>query len=260
MKFPVLLFLIYMLAIVSVHAQSENIFGVETGLAIHNVQDLGHSPLIYKGQALFFGANYNREKENSISELKLSSSSAEVVPSVSASPNYKLNIGERQIVHGSYSWLKRKNFDQLQIAYGGSFAVLYDFITYNHSANNLVGYELNLSLNPTILLSYDLTEKFGVSLMGSIPLLGYNIRPNPSGLFPLKDLDVDMGAILSGGHLVTVNEVFSLHSRITASVTLWSRQFSFFYDFFGGINQMVQYKGFSLHKLGLQIPLNIKLR
>lgn len=238
-------------------AQDKKWLDLEAGVALHRLQDLGHSPLVYKGQALFYGATLNKQTDRFYSNLHLSIAGSELQPSLSNEVNYDLNLANRNNIYGSYSLLKTSHHDKLDIAYGGAFAVFFDYIPFNHSANNLVGYELNISLNPAVQVSYKHSDKLKFSFSGSIPLFAYSIRPNSLGLFPLDDFEAELISILGGGNFVSINKLFHLHTRIASEISIKEKHLCLFYDYMGGVNNVSERKGFSNHKIGIQIPLNI---
>lgn len=240
--------------------QTQKNFHLETGYSGQIVQDKGHSTLSYTGNGLFFGLASAAEKTNYRLFRGLQYGSNFISSGTGEGTNYDLNTAKRTNFIAHYGYLRKTQLKKIDLFWGAQLGGTLDYISYNQKANNLIGYELSLSLNPTIQAEYALNDKLKLSFGGNIPLLGYSIRPEALGLFPLKNFELDLGEILTGGSFISLHNYFTLNTRTTLHIKVKHMPLALFYDYAGGVHTSRERKAFSTNKFGVQIPLVFKLK
>jgi hypothetical protein len=244
----------------NVFSQLSKQFYLEAGYSNQIVQDKGHSPLSYQGDGLFFGLSSFADKTHYRLFRGIQYGSNSISSGTGEGINYELNRANRTNVLGHYGILRKTSFKKIDLSWGAQLSGMLDYIAFNQKANNLIGYELNFTLNPAIHAEYGLNEKLKLSFSGNIPVLGYSIRPEALGLFPMRNFDLDLAQILTGGSLVSLHNYFSLSTRTSLHFPVKHIPLVIFYDYSGGVNNSSERKAYSTNKIGLQIPLVFKLK
>lgn len=239
-------------------AQKQVWFDVETGLNNYMVQDIGHSPFIYAGQSICYGATINRQGERFLSSLHASITSSELEPRKKIENNFDLNAAYRNTIYSYYSVLRNKHDTKFHLSYGGSVSTWFDLMPFNNNGNNPLSYELSITINPIISLGYRISNWLEISVTESLPLAGYSIRPEALGLFPMNNFELSMGELLLGGSFVTLNKLFTVHTKFNSEFTIRKMKIAAFYEYIGGVNKVSERKAFSSHLIGIKLPLKFR--
>ncbi len=244
---------------VSVFAQQTSSFYVNAGLALHAIQDQGHSPLMYTGTGLMYGAAYRTRSENTFSGVDFATGKASLAAQLEEESSFGLNQAKRRNMRASYYHLRKLPIQKIGLYVGGALSGLYDFIPFNHSANNLVGYELTASVGPAVRLEYEISSHFKLAFQASTALFSYGLRPYHDGFFPIKDLELHAGKIIENGEFATVDKAFQLQTRTILTITpRQAKSFNLFYEYAGGVNKLMERKGAATQTIGLEIPIGLK--
>jgi hypothetical protein len=253
MKKIILLLFLSTLAELSMAQLSLNL-----GYGNHFFQDQGHSPFVYSAGASRLGAQYlwvNEKRELSIS---INRSKKELTPKLEVTDKYELNKANRDLIVGNITWKRHLNHEDFNVWLGAKILTHYDFVPYNHSANNLVSYELTNALAPVIELRLDLNKSWQFKMNASFPLLVASIRPEPLGLFPLENFDISASDILKNLSLHAVNQVFYLDNTLAFKYESEQKEVTFGLHYFGGYNNTAEKKGHVYHSVFVQIPIRFK--
>lgn len=253
-------FLIFFLLSMGVNGQSLRHFHVETAYSTQVVQDQGHSPLPYHGNGLFLGISNFKLKNKFRFSGSIGYGRNKISSGAGQGTNYELNTAHRTNVLAHCGLLKKSSMEKLSFFWGAQIHGSLDYIVYNQKANNLIGYELSISIDPAIYAQYALNKKIQLSFQGHVPILAYTIRPEALGLFPMKDFDLDLREVLTGGSIVSIDKYFNLNTRSAIHFPIKNVALVFFYEYSGGINTSRERKAFSTSKFGLQIPLVFKIK
>jgi hypothetical protein len=239
------------------HLQAQNIL-IASGYTNHAIQDLGYSPLIYRGHSAYLSISLEKLKTRGEFTAELGITRASLKPKLNESKDFNLNTASRTLVNGYARRLWKKQQNKLTYGSGLVLYSQFDLVNFQHKANNPIGYEMAASINPAFLLSLKVADKIGISSIIDLSLLTYSIRPDAHGLFPTKNLDADMGAVFDNGQLAFSNETFGFHLNTKIDLIIKEKRLAFIYDYRGAKNKTVERKGSTIHQLGIQLPLNIK--
>lgn len=259
MKTNILLCLLFVISCFSgLFAQKNQHIDVSAGLALHAIQDLGHSPLIYTGSGLMYGVAYRGESEKRISGIDFSYGKAALKMDLDPESALLLNTASRSTVRGGYHQLRKLPVEQIDIFVGGEVSGFYDFVPYTHAANNQVGYELTFSVSPMVRLGYEISSHVSIAFQASTPLASVSVRPLENGFFPLDDFDIDAAGIIENSRFASLDKILGLNTRTTLSITPKdARSFNLFYAYSGGVNRVVERKGFATQSFGIEIPIGL---
>ncbi|MFY0671927.1 MAG: hypothetical protein JXQ87_00900 [Bacteroidia bacterium] len=225
------------------------------GYGNHFFQDQGHSPFVYSAGARRLGAQYEWTNEKSEWGISIDRSKKELTPQLDFDDKYELNLANRDLMVGQVNWKRKINSKNYNAWIGARLLTHYDFVPYNHSANNLVSYELTNALAPVLEIRFDLNKKWELQLQASFPLVVASIRPEPLGLFPLENFDVSASDILTSISVQSVNRVFYLDNTASMKYETEHREISFGLHYFGGYNRFAEHKGHVFHSVFVNVPL-----
>lgn len=228
------------------------------GYGNHFLQDQGHSPFVYSGAATRVGASYAWLTEKRAFSISVDRSRKELTPKLTVEDTYELNIANRDLILGNINWMRKLKNEDFNAWLGAKILTQYDFVPFNHNANNLVSYELTNALAPVVELRLPLSKKWELQLNASFPLVVASIRPEPLGLFPLENFDISAGGILGNMSVHTVNEVFYLDNTIAFKFENEKREALFGLHYFGGYNAKAEHKGHVFHSVFVQVPVSFK--
>lgn len=133
---------------------------LQVGYGNHFLQDQGHSPFVYSGGAIRIGASYNWVSEKRAFTISVDRSQKELKPKLEVTDKYELNVANRDLILGNIQYLRKLNREDFDVWFGGKILTQYDFVPFNHNANNLVSYELSNALAPVLALSIDLYKNW----------------------------------------------------------------------------------------------------
>lgn len=239
-------------------AQKSQQIDLHAGMALHAIQDLGQSPFMYTGSGLMYGAAYSSEQANRISGLHFSFGKADLQMQMENEPAIVTNTAARSTARAGYHHLRKLPVEKLDIFVGGELFGFYDFVPFSHAANNLVSYELTFSVSPMVMLAYEISSHFKLGFQASTPLASFSMRPLDNGFFPLKDFDIDAAGIIENGRFASLNNILALNTRTTLTISpKEAKSFTLFYAYNGGVNRVMERKGFATQTFGLEIPIGL---
>ncbi len=242
------------------YAQNLRLYNLEIGIEHNSVQDFGHSPLQYSGNNTYLGLSTQKLRNDFRTEAKVNYAKSKLTPNGNIKNTFGLFNAQRTMLTGSYS--VQKNIyekGEIHIFMGGATNILYDFINFNNNANNPVGYELSLSINPKSTFVYRHSEKIQLRFEADIPIIAYTVRPDILGLFPTENMDINMGQIIIGGRISSINKFFNIHTKTALDFqTNSGRKFNFFYEYLGGFNHVQENKNMDQHRIGFSYCINQK--
>lgn len=238
-------------------AQSQRQADLSVGLTSQIFQDQGFSTLAYQGTMPTLGLSLSGQKPDKQWLLEGAFSRGSLSPSLENPASFVVGEANRLFSRLHYGQTFKVIEEGKLTAFAGVGLVGYlDLTTFNHMGNNPFSYELAFSIVPEAQASYQLSNRFSLTGGLMLPLLSYSIRPEAFGLFPLEDLDLDLGGIFANGRISSFDKVFFVGSQLSAA---YHRQngdelLSLSYRYFGGINRSVEPKGWSNHALVISLP------
>jgi hypothetical protein len=196
----------------------DNYFFLGFGLPIVNVRDEAHSQLKYRGLAPIFRFGFENINGDFVSRITVSTAFGRAKPKTKPKPDRILSgmdISNIQFNYAYYTLINtysNKNWNQYL---GGAATVTLDLRSYSLPSNNLLGYQINFSLNAGGFVQKQSNQKNRFNYEIFTPLLSYSLRPTYLGMLPIKGSDMNPWAIFSNGKIVTVNKLFRLYNRFS---------------------------------------------
>ncbi|HAP60533.1 MAG TPA: hypothetical protein DCR93_13900 [Cytophagales bacterium] len=233
-------------------------YGIGVGGQRHALQDAGHSDLVYTGTNLSLQAEVLRIREQARQEFTGSFSAATLTPVLENPASFVLGTADRNWTTAQYRYVRSYTpHAALSWGWGGQVGGFLDFTTYNHSANNPVGYELSFSINPYAEARYRLSDRWQMAGHLTVPLVAYTLRPSPLGFFPLGNLELDVAEVVSTGGVALPNRLFFVDTRweLVRMNEAKDREIRLFYQYLGGMNRVIETKGHTQHSVGVSFHI-----
>ncbi|NOQ72512.1 MAG: hypothetical protein GQ574_10950 [Crocinitomix sp.] len=226
------------------------------GLRNHNLQDLGHSPVLYTGSGLYLGITNKNFHKNNFSGFELNYSFSMLAPKQLSINPLTTNDFKHKEFGFNWTYLRHilKKNEKLVINFGGLLNLEADYSIYNTIGNNPIAYDASLSINPAIRFNYRFKFIY-LMLDVDVPILSYTLRPKAKGFFPTENGDITLSAILQNGKVQTLNNYFYIHTNF-GMIFNRIKNLQVFYDFKGGVNKSSEHRGFMQHTIGLKFNFN----
>jgi hypothetical protein len=196
----------------------ENYFFLGFGLPLVTVRDEAHSQLNYRGFGPTFRFGFENINGDFVSRLTVSTVLGRTKPKTKPKPEQMLSgmdISNIQVNYTYYTILNTYSKADWNRYLGGAATVTLDLRSYNLPSNNLLGYQINFSLNTGGFVQKQLTDKNRFNYEVFTPLLSYSLRPTYLGMLPIKGSDMNPWTIFSNGKIVTVDKLFRLYNRFS---------------------------------------------
>ncbi len=194
----------------------EKYFFLGVGLPFMTVRDEAHSPLKYQGFAPTLRIGFENINGDYISRMTISAAFGTAKPKTRPKPKGALSgmgINNIQFNYTYYSILNTYNQEGWNRYVGGAATLTFDVRAYNLPSNNLMGYQVNLSLNAGGFIQKQISERKHFNYEAFTPLVSYSLRPTYLGMLPMKGSDINPKYVFSNGQIVTVNRLFRLYNR-----------------------------------------------
>lgn len=238
----ILIFLSIMILAFSSNGQDPKLprsvyFFLGIGLPIMKVRDQGHSPLKYQGFLPTLRIGYEQINESYVSRVVVSASFGMTSPKNKPRPQQTISnaeVNQLQINYSYYKHISQYSPNGWNTYLGGVFTITMDLRNYNLPSNNLLGYQINASLNPGSFIQKNLDDKWRFNYEAFTPVLSYALRPSYMGMIPMKDGDFNAKSVLSNGKIVTVNKLFRFYNRFSFDQTIndhRQRRINYAWDF-----------------------------
>jgi hypothetical protein len=236
-----LLFSLFAHAQDPISAGGDTYFFLGISAPIIKVRDLGHSLQTYRGVATTLRAGYERIGREQVARVTGAVTFGSLSPKAKPKTDRQLSRGEITQIHFSYAFYQRTGANYLPQDWnryiGGAFTVLVDMRDYNLPSNNLMGFQMNTSLNIGGFVQRALDNRWRFNYEAQTPILSYAVRPNYIGMFPISvgTLNGRNAAlqVLKSGKVVTVNKLFRFYNRFGFDQTVKDhrqRRFSYAWE------------------------------
>ena len=241
MKKTLILFLILSFSL-SLKGQNSKVprpvyFFLGIGLPIIKVRDEAHSSLKYQGFMPTLRVGYEEMTQNHVSRIAVSASFGTASPKTN--PKLQQNISNLEVnnIQVNYTYYQRSGaFDTegWNRYLGGAFTMTIDMRSYNLPSNNLLGYQVNASLNIGGFVQKKLDAKWRFNYEAFTPILSYALRPSYMGMIPMKGGDFNAKSVFTNGKIVTINKLFRFYNRFSFDQTIndhRQRRLNYAWDF-----------------------------
>ena len=171
----------FLVAKLSAQTDKKNTIYLYTGVHLSKTQDLVFSPLIYSGGAInTLGLGYERRSQKGYFQFSFNYDRVKVKPQERISspafgdraPSNALQLDlnfaySRQLMAGP----------KLKMMVGGLFQIRFQDTKYQFGLNDQYSYFFENSLNPMLLVDYQLKSKSRLQANFHFPLVSFNARP-----------------------------------------------------------------------------------
>lgn len=212
-------------------------FFLGIGLPIIKVRDEAHSSLKYQGFMPTLRVGYEEITEKRVSRIAVSASFGTASPKTKPKPQQNISNLEVNNIQVNYTYYQRSGaFDTegWNRYLGGAFTMTIDMRSYNLPSNNLLGYQVNASLNVGGFIQKKLDTKWRFNYEAFTPVLSYALRPSYMGMIPMKGGDFNAKSVFSNGKIVTINKLFRFYNRFSFDQTIndhRQRRLNYTWDF-----------------------------
>ena len=212
-------------------------FFLGIGLPIIKVRDEAHSSLKYQGFMPTLRVGYEEINQNYVSRIAVSASFGTATPKTTPKPQQNISNLEVNNIQVNYTYYKRSGaFDTegWNRYVGGAFTMTIDMRSYNLPSNNLLGYQVNTSLNIGGFIQKKLDAKWRFNYEAFTPILSYTLRPTYMGMIPMKGGDFNAKSVFTNGKIVTINKLFRFYNRFSFDQTIndhRQRRLNYSWDF-----------------------------
>jgi hypothetical protein len=182
------------------------------------VRDEAHSQLKYRGFTPAFRVGFENINGDFVSKLTVSVALGRTKPKTKPKPERMLSgmdVSNIQLNYSYYTILNTYNKKDWNQYLGGAATVTLDLRSYNLPSNNLLGYQINFSLNVGAIVQKQLDDRNRTNYEVFTPLVSYSLRPTYLGMLPIKGSDMNPMTIFSNGKIVTVDKLFRLYNRFS---------------------------------------------
>jgi hypothetical protein len=196
----------------------ERYFFLGLGIPLATVRDEAHSPLKYQGFAPTFRLGFENINGDFVSRITASASLGTAKPKTRPKPERMLSgmeISTFQINYTYYSILNTYKKTDWNSYLGGAATLTFDLRSYNLPSNNLLGYQVNFSLNLGGFSQKQMSDRTRFSYEIFTPIVSYAMRPNYVGMIPTKGGNINPQNIFLNGRLVTIDKLFRLYNRFS---------------------------------------------
>jgi hypothetical protein len=225
----------------STTAKGETYFFLGVALPIVKVRDVGHSPQIYQGLGPTLRVGYERIGQKQVARVMGSVTFGGTKPKSKPKSTRQLSSGDITQINFSYAYYQNTNknyvLDDWNGYVGGAFTVMVDMRGYDLPSNNLLGFQMNTSLNIGGFANHSIDRHWQFNYEAFTPILSYSVRPNYVGMFPIsvgslagRNVTLEM---LKAGKLVTVNKLCRFYNRFSFDQHIndhRQRRFSYAWD------------------------------
>jgi hypothetical protein len=203
--------------------KGDTYFFLGLGLPIVKVRDVGHSPQIYQGIGTTLRVGYERIGQKEVARLMGSVTFGTAKPKTKLKSTRQLSSADISLVNFSYAYYRNTQANYAlgdwNSYVGGAFTVLVDMRGYDLPSNNLMGFQMNTSLNVGAFVNRKLDNHWRFNYEAQTPIVSYSVRPNFIGMFPIsvgssagRNVALEM---LKAGKVVTVNKLFRFYNRFS---------------------------------------------
>ena len=212
-------------------------FFLGIGLSIIKVRDEAHSSLKYQGFMPTLRIGYEEITEKHVSRIAVSASFGTAAPKTKPKPQQNISNLEVNNIQVNYTYYQRSGaFDTegWNRYLGGAFTMTIDMRSYNLPSNNLLGYQVNASLNIGAFIQKKLDAKWRFNYEAFTPILSYALRPSYMGMIPMKGGDFNAKSVFTNGKIVTINKLFRFYNRFSFDQTIndhRQRRLNYAWDF-----------------------------
>jgi hypothetical protein len=196
----------------------DNYFFLGLGVPLVTVRDEAHSPLKYSGFAPTLRVGFENINGDFVSRISVAASFGLAKPKTSPKPSQTLSgmeISTFQVNYTYYAIINAYKKEEWNRYLGGAATLTFDLRSYNLPSNNLLGYQVNFSLNAGGFLQKQLNDKGRFNYEVFTPIISYSLRPNYLGMLPTKGSDVNPQNVFLNGKTVTVDKLFRLYNRFS---------------------------------------------
>jgi hypothetical protein len=182
------------------------------------LRDEAHSQLKYRGLAPTVRVGFENINGDFVSRLTISAALGRAKPKTKPKPERMLSgmdISNIQFNYTYYTILNTYSKKDWNQYLGGAVTVTLDLRSYSLPSNNLLGYQINFSLNAGGFVQKLVNDKNSINYEVFTPLLSYSLRPTYLGMLPIKGSDMNPLTIFSNGKIVTVDKLFRLYNRFS---------------------------------------------
>lgn len=234
---------------------SQFIIGVNAGYKL--VRDQEFSSLLYGGYGTNLSLGHSCEKRQQYSSLEFNLGYYQLKKLLNHPSSFVMgnaNSYESYISYmRSYEVYKKGPFEW-QV--GGVTRWLADVINYTGYVNFSFSHEINLCIGGASRMKYRLNDRYFITHLMQIPILGYSSRPDPFGMYPENET---MFHYLATGKLATINKI----SYIVSELALYrnnkknNHQIACFYKWTIGQNTIGAKKVTGKHQLGIRFCFDV---
>jgi hypothetical protein len=212
----------------------ESYFFLGIGLPLVKVRDEAHSPLMYRGFIPTLRLGHESINGDYVSRMTVSASFGTTKPKTRPKPERVLSSMEMSYLQLNYTYYSRlytyhtEGWNQYL---GGALTLTLDTRSYNLPSNNLIGYQVNMSLNVGGFTQKQLKNAWRYNYEIFTPVVSYSLRPTYLGMLPMTGADIKPKSFFSNGKIVTVDKLFRLYNRFSFDEQVKSyRQRRLFYS------------------------------
>lgn len=208
----------FLLCAQDIKPSRDKYFFLGLGLPLVTVRDEAHSPLKYKGFTPTLRLGFENINGDFVSRMTVSTSIGTAKPKTRPKPERPISgmtISHIQINYTYYSILNAYSKEGWNRYVGGAATLTFDVRSYNLPSNNLMGYQVNFSLNAGGFIQKQLNDKCRFNYEAFTPLMSYSLRPTYLGMLPMKGSDINPKNVFLNGKIVTVDKLFRLYNRFS---------------------------------------------
>lgn len=242
----------------SVQAQKSKAFQLGTQLSYLAYRDEAFSPLLYNGLGIGIQLGDRVEMPNWIQGFELALTGNFYFSLLDNPATFANNAGLGTFSKLNFHWYKKSiQREKWQLAIGGKVYGHYNGLFFVNHSNNILSYDIQISLDPAALFNYQLNTKWSLEATTHFPLISYNSRPSSEGLLPFEDYNLDVGELLFGGNLYSISNIFFLENRVSIIRQLKNQHaIRLFYNWIGGVNNSVAPLEYAGHSIGFAYWFN----
>jgi hypothetical protein len=212
-------------------------FSTGFGIPFTALRDLGHSPLRYVGSGIQNRTCYEHVQGNHIWKIESVTDNITLKPHTTPKPKHSYSAAQHQHIQinvGYFQKVKNNSEGTLNTYIGGSWSLGVLVNQFKLPSNNLVGFEMNMSLSPVFHARYGWDTNKKLSYTASMPLVSVGLRPNYLGAAPMEWLIADSPAkpILKSLKVYSLNKYFRFTHQVEFDKHLGNKHIQrLFYNF-----------------------------
>jgi hypothetical protein len=216
-------------------------FFLGVGFPIMKVRDQAHSPLKYQGWVPTLRIGHEEINQGFVSRIALSAGFGGGAPKSKPKATQSqsaFEISYFQFSYAYYSLLGGYDTEGWNRYLGGAFTFTFDLRNYNLPSNNLLGYQVNTSLNVGGFVRKKLSDDWRFNYEAITPVISYCVRPNYIGMAPATKGDFNFKDVIKSGKIVTVNKLFRFYNRFSFDQQIndhRQRRLSYTWDFHNNV-------------------------